>query len=259
MPRKVTPITVYLRVSTKHISKSFPEYTPDIPELKAYEGQRGIQYDKFEPVENAPVRTNPTTEVVECNMDYKNAKLYPKTTRMKCWWDGHEFDNKPFFIPKEIIEGDGEDHHNVYGNFCSPECAMAYLQSESSLDSEVKWERTMLLHEMCNRVYNDKKTKIQPALPRWTLKDYGGGLSIEEYREVNTHTSDNCEIIYPPITVDIPVLQLVNRDEKPAVVEKVLIKEERFIKAEENLSKQMEVLPEKRGILDLMNIRVDEV
>lgn len=259
MPRKQKPIIVRLRVSTKDIQTNFPSYDPNVSEPEPMDTKSSVQYDEFVPTENRPIRTGTNSEVTQCNAEYKDSKLYPRSSRTVCWWDGHLFDTKPFFIPKTMIQSQSGISYSVYGNFCSPECAMAHLESEMTLDPEVRWERVMLLHEMCKRVYNDTTSRIHPSLPRWVLKEYGGGLDIQEYRKASTQCIESCEIIYPPIIVDIPILKVKNTDKTHAHTEKIIIHEDRFVKAEQNLSKNVEAVPEKRGILDLMNIRVDEV
>lgn len=271
MPRKQTPMIVHLRVHTKdlgagivqHTEDETPVYDPNVTftDPKPVSSLMSIQYEPFTPSDNRPLKTGANTEVIECNVEYKDAKIYPRNSRTVCWWDGHPFDTKPFFIPKNIYahtHSHEDTEYNVYGNFCSPECALAHLHSETALDPELKWGRVMLLQEMAKKVYNDETKRLSPSLPRWVLKEYGGGLSIEEYREACTKTRDSCEIVYPPIIVDMPILKMSNVEKKPQKVEKVIINEDRFRKAEQNLSKNKEVIPEKKGILELMNIRITE-
>jgi hypothetical protein len=63
-----------------------------------------------------------------------------------CFWDTCEFDNPPVYIPKHYINGT----YNVYGCFCCPECAVAYLINEN-IDSSSKFERYHLL----NHIYSN--------------------------------------------------------------------------------------------------------
>jgi actin-related protein len=92
-----------------------------------------------------------------------------------CFWDTCEFDNSPVYIPKFCVN----DSYHVYGCFCSPECATAYLMNEN-IDSSTKFERYQLL----NNVYGNKRgKKITPAPnPHYTLEKFCGNLSIQEYR-----------------------------------------------------------------------------
>jgi hypothetical protein len=185
-------------------------------------------------ISTAMMTMNRSRHFVEpCQQEYYDMSIYPRKTMMNCWWDGHAFSGKPVLIPKSCSR-DGS--YVVYGNFCSPECAKAYLENEAGLDPEIRWERCMLLHHMCHRIFNDSLERIKTALPRITLKEFGGPFMIHEFREFNTNPSKQCEMVYPPITTEIPFLE-VRTQEVPVVVKKsfVGIQKERFEKAEENL------------------------
>ena len=56
--------------------------------------------------------------------------------RAACFWCTYEFDNPAVHIPKQY----NGDCLEVYGCFCSPECALSYLKNEQ-LDDSTKWER----------------------------------------------------------------------------------------------------------------------
>jgi hypothetical protein len=97
--------------------------------------------------------------------------------RSCCFWDTCEFDNPPVYIPKNYINGT----YNVYGCFCSPECAVAYLMDEI-IDSSAKFERYHLLNHIYTKVYNYKKNIKPSPNPYYMLDKYYGNLSIQEYR-----------------------------------------------------------------------------
>ena len=97
-----------------------------------------------------------------------------------CFWCTCDFDNPPIYIPKYELEGS----YHVYGCFCSPECACAYLFKEPQLSSSAKFERYSLLNYMYCKIYNYKKN-IKPApVPFYTLDKYYGNLTIQEYRHL---------------------------------------------------------------------------
>jgi hypothetical protein len=99
--------------------------------------------------------------------------------RSACFWDTCDFDNPPVYIPKHFINGT----YHVYGCFCSPECAVAYLMNES-IDSSTKFERYHLLNHIYSKIYEYKKN-IKPAPnPFYMLEKYYGNLSIPEYRSL---------------------------------------------------------------------------
>jgi len=99
-----------------------------------------------------------------------------------CFWCTYPFDNPAIYIPKNYIE----DKIEVYGCFCSPECAVSYLKNEN-LDSSSMWDRYALLNNIYGKIYNYEKN-IKPApSPFYTLENYYGNLSIQEYRKLLTN------------------------------------------------------------------------
>jgi len=94
-----------------------------------------------------------------------------------CFWCTYDFDNPPIYIPKNFIK----ESYNVYGCFCTPECATAHLMEEN-IDSSTKFERYFLLNHIYSKIYDYKKN-IKPAPnPYYMLEKYYGNLSIQEYR-----------------------------------------------------------------------------
>ena len=96
-----------------------------------------------------------------------------------CFWCTYEFDSPPVYIPKYYMK---ESYH-VYGCFCSPECATAYLMEES-IDSSTKFERYHLINHIYSKIYNYNKN-IKPAPnPYFMLEKFYGNLNIQEYRSL---------------------------------------------------------------------------
>ena len=97
-----------------------------------------------------------------------------------CFWCTYEFDNPVVFIPKQYSS---DNMLEVYGCFCSPECAVAYLKNED-IDNSTKWERYALLNNIYSKVFDYEKN-IKPAPnPFYTLDKYYGNLTINEYRKL---------------------------------------------------------------------------
>ena len=93
--------------------------------------------------------------------------------RSDCFWCTYPFDNPPIYIPKQERNNITE----VYGCFCSPECAVAHLKQEP-IDSSILWERYALLNNIYSGIYN-YDTNIKPAPdPHHTLDKYYGNLTI---------------------------------------------------------------------------------
>lgn len=96
-----------------------------------------------------------------------------------CFWCTCDFTTQPIFIPSLYHK----ERYEVYGCFCSPECAASYLFKEN-IDNNAKFERYQLLNYIYGKVYNyEKEIKFAPN-PYYTLSKYYGNLSIQEYRQL---------------------------------------------------------------------------
>ena len=151
-----------------------------------------INYDV---VENDPIMNNKNLsqkiKILNKDLHINNAK-----NCNTCFWDTCTFTSAPVFIPI--------DTKKVYGCFCSPECAAAYLFNEHC-DTNTKWDRYSLLHKMYSSIYQYKNNiKLAPD-PRYLLNKYYGNLSIDEYRQL--HTLDKqLLIVNKPLTIVTPEL-----------------------------------------------------
>lgn len=103
----------------------------------------------------------------------------PVCSGADCFWCHHSFDNLPIFIPKNKING----VFQVYGSFCCPECAAAFLFKEQ-IDNTTKYERYNLLNYMYTETYSYSKNIIPAPSPYYLLSKYYGNLTIEEYRQL---------------------------------------------------------------------------
>jgi hypothetical protein len=96
-----------------------------------------------------------------------------------CFWDTYEFDNPPVHIPKHYMK----DAYQVYGCFCSPECAVAYLMAEN-IDISVKFERYHLLNFIYGKIYNYERNVKPAPTPHYLLSRFDGNMNIQEYRSL---------------------------------------------------------------------------
>ena len=113
----------------------------------------------------------------------------PSKTDVHCFWCTHCFEGTPSFLP---VKEESSVYH-VYGNFCTPQCGLAYLLYEH-MDSHVRWERMALLHRMYRSV-----GRLYPAPPRESLVTYGGYYSIEKFREVIGVNKLRVDVQVPPM------------------------------------------------------------
>ena len=161
--------------------------------------------------------------------DSSEVKQLPEHSDAACFWCCHSFTHRPVVLP---IRDTGE-HILVTGNFCSPECAAAYL-FDIHQDSHTRWEQFALLH----RVYGDTcQGTIYPAPVRNLLKLFGGVLSIQEYRALIKSHKVRVDIHLPPMvsilaTMDTKPIDFYDANLTKNVSETV---KERLQKAEEVL------------------------
>ena len=113
----------------------------------------------------------------------------PAHTDVHCFWCTHGFEESPFFLP---VKEECNVYH-VYGNFCTAQCALAYLLYEH-MDSHVRWERMALLHRMYRCV-----GRLYPAPPRDSLTTYGGKYTIDKFREIISENRVRVDVQVPPM------------------------------------------------------------
>jgi len=123
-----------------------------------------------------------------------------------CFWCTYDFDNPPVYIPKHYIK----DSYDVYGCFCSPECATAFLMEEN-IDSSAKFERYQLLNHIYSKIYEYKKNIKPSPNPYYMLEKYYGNLSIQEYRSL-LRNERLFLIVDKPLTRILPELHEDNDD-----------------------------------------------
>jgi hypothetical protein len=195
-----------------------------------------------------PVITPPTvsTTTADAQPDYykkgillvqyqnsEETKTIPEHVDVACFWCCHRFENKPVVLP---VRDQGE-YIQVQGNFCSPECAMAYL-FDMNQDSYARWEQLSLL----NRIYGQAVGgAIKPAPSRQILKMFGGPMSIDEYRGLVRQGKLRVDIHLPPM-----VSLLATMDTKPIDFYDVSLTKNVMETVKERLAKAEEVLKLKR-------------
>jgi hypothetical protein len=132
---------------------------------------------------------------------------WPTSTSIACWYEGHQFEGPPCSLPIEYKNG----VFKCKGVFCSPECAAAFNFKEDN-DGGDKWEQYSLLTLLYRRVFNNPSLRIKLASSKFTLKTYGGQLSIKEFRTNNCNSDKTYKIVMPPMISILPVQQLVEVD-----------------------------------------------
>jgi len=180
------------------------------------------------------------------------AKVLPSKTDISCFWCSHTFDTPPCIIPEREVAG----VYQVYGNFCMPECGLAYLLHES-IDPHARWERIALLHRIYDRLGS---YRIFPSPPRESLKIFGGPLSIESFRATVKQGKVRVDMHMPPMvsilgSIDTKPIDFFNSSIKNTLLGTLQI--DKTTKAEEGLRlKRAKPLKDRESTLDsVMNIR----
>jgi hypothetical protein len=165
-------------------------------------------------------------------VQYSNSseiKKIPESSDAACFWCCHTFEGRPVVLP---LRDQGE-YLQVFGNFCCPECASAYL-FDMRQDSHTRWEQLALLY----RVYGDVcGGKIHPAPSKNILKHFGGLASIEDYRAMIRSYKVRVDVHMPPMvsllsTMDTKPIDFYDTNTNSNLTETV---KERLQKAEEVL------------------------
>jgi hypothetical protein len=109
----------------------------------------------------------------------------------KCWWCKNTFTSPAVHLPEDYF-------NNIFyciGNFCSYNCTKSY---NLDLNDSLIYKRESLLNLLYYLTYS-KYINITNA-PHWlTLKEYGGILSIEEFREQFNNNTTEYLVLHPPL------------------------------------------------------------
>lgn len=162
----------------------------------------------------------------------------PEKTNIFCFWCHHPFNSKPLgcpiqYVPHRIVKDyyseitkdnyilrenithkqldNNQDHfekHNMNmierdyyitdGVFCSFNCCLAFIQNNHH-DPLYRYSENLLTN-IYIKTFGENAQPITPS-PSWRiLKDYGGSITIEEYRKnfYKVEYKDIYNVIYPP-------------------------------------------------------------
>ena len=108
--------------------------------------------------------------------------IFPmEKTSLCCWHCTYPFDNPPFFIPDKY--SNSMQLFQVFGNFCSVNCAIAYNQSLKDARVLERYACIKTLYKKINQCDENECDKIIPAPQKEILDKYGGPYTIKQYRK----------------------------------------------------------------------------
>lgn len=109
----------------------------------------------------------------------------------KCWWCKNHFKSHPLGLPKCY----SNEKFLLEGNFCSFNCMLSY---SIDIGDNEHWKRKSLINYFYYKTYGKYKN-ILPA-PHWkSLEDFGGPLTIEQFRNDLILNSKEYLLLEPPI------------------------------------------------------------
>lgn len=210
----------------QNIFKNIIQYNPDdIHTVEPFESESSFEILNKE--------TEPNEDKKELSKQDKQKKeIYNKLSDLEknlntnnihkksaCFWCTYDFDTPQIYIPSLYYK----EKYNVYGCFCSPECACSHLFNEN-IDDNTKYERYQLLNYIYGKIYNyDKNIKLAPN-PYYTLNKYMGNLDIQEYRQLLTYER-LLLIINKPLTKIYPELHEDNNNFETMYDHKIVLKQ----------------------------------
>lgn len=175
---------------------------------------------------------------------------WPSNTSISCYWCCHKFDNAPYGIP---VSYSTEGGFEVYGCFCSLECAAAFnFKSNDSLD-EV-WERYNLINLLSRRMNQGRHVK--PAPDKMTLKMFGGFMDIDAFRKY--HLSNKVITVhFPPMTSLTQQIEEVNEYELNSDRTYIPIDSDRINRCKEKMifQRNKPLLGDKSTLESAMNLK----
>jgi hypothetical protein len=207
-------------------------YDPNLCNVEPYQQDTSFEMINSTIVENESIDENENeTDKKNSKIDKKKKEIYDKLSELEknlntnninkksaCFWCTYDFDTPQIYIPKLYYK----ESYNVYGCFCSPECACSYLFNEH-IDNNTKHERYQLLNYIYRKAYNYKKNiKLAPN-PYYTLNKFMGNLEIEEYRQLLTYERV-LFIIDKPLTKIYPELHEDNNEFETMYEHKIVLK-----------------------------------
>jgi len=187
-----SPVVFFLKISDKSRNDILPA------------GEHTNYSDILNTVEKSSERFN--TDILKQVLSSVVCEKY--SPQIACFWCCHTFSWSACVVPNLY-----DIYNNVYvceGNFCSPECGLAYNYSNTKILDSAKWTRHSLLYHLYAPLY--KTRMLSPAPPRTILRMFGGPLDIEQFRDYTSGDNEfvlseihPVRLLFPTMNVQGPV------------------------------------------------------
>lgn len=170
-------------------------------------------------------------KVVELLKDFEEKNKnneWPQTTCIHCYWCCHKFETPPFGIPLKYVN----NQFQVYGCFCSLECASAYNFDSKESKDEI-WERYNLINLIARSIGYSHTVKAAPT--RLALTIFGGYLDIDMFRNF-CKTSKLININFPPMMTLTQQIEEINDTDLNSESKYIPVDTDRILKYKEKLT-----------------------
>jgi hypothetical protein len=244
-------VILHLKCSIEELNNTLDnhlKYNPNVCNYEPYyentnyeiiEKDITIEQNKETPIVNDKQTTNETNEKHKSKKEIygklkeleKSLNVNDISKKSSCFWCTCDFNSQAIYIPSTYHK----NKYDVYGCFCSPECACAHLFNEN-IDDNTKFERYQLLNFIYGGIYNYTKN-IKPAPnPYYTLDKYYGNLTIQEYRQL-LEFDRLLLVIDKPLTKVFPELHEDNNDFETIYENKITLKKNSKVNKNDVISK----------------------
>jgi len=151
--------------------------------------------DEFEKLKIKTQESNKKKGFFEMLYDFVHNEEWLHKTDVCCWWCCHSFNTIPLGLPFEYNKKTNK--FMVKGIFCSFACMLAYKNENKLQDKNylINYLYTKLTAD--TDIINSETNKLKPAPSKYTLKMFGGELSIEEFRNASNENKVYKMIEYP--------------------------------------------------------------
>ena len=182
-------VILHLKCKLSDIHNIFEDinsYNPDMCNVEPFSEANNYEIVKEieQPEDKKDIKMDKQKKIIYNKLGELEKNLNTNNIHKKsaCFWCTCNFDSPSIHIPSLLYK----EVYNVYGCFCSPECAASFLFNEH-IDDNTKFERYQLLNYLYGKIYNyDKNIKLAPN-PYYTLDKFYGNLDIQEYRQLLTY------------------------------------------------------------------------
>jgi len=167
-----------------------------------------------------------------------NKKIATKKNNVWCLWDGHPFDNPPFYLPDNYHNGT----YHVLACFCSPNCAAAHNLYYIK-DSRVHQRKT-LIYKMYREMTGMDITatlELHEAPLREILVNFGGTKTIEQFRKTFLMMNKEYIMYVPPLRPINSIIEERNTDNELNDEKKYVLRRKTPMKKNNSIMASMKI------------------